>query len=107
MFEFTINEEENPILVEFESQLEVQRGSLSLEAVEEIAKKSAYALNYAMNTIRTMADRITETIDKVAEKPAKVTVEFGLKLDAEAGAFIARAGTEANFLVSLTWEKED
>jgi len=106
MFEFTVNEEENPVLVEFESA-EAQEGGLSPEAVGEIAKKSAYALNYAMNTIRTMADKITETVGKVAEKPAKVTVEFGLKLDPEAGAFIASAGTEAQFLVSLTWKNDD
>jgi hypothetical protein len=32
-------------------------------------------------------------------------VEFGLELNAEAGAFIASASTSANFRVSLTWRR--
>jgi hypothetical protein len=34
-----------------------------------------------------------------------VGVEFGVTLSAEAGAFIAAAGTAANFKVTLTWHR--
>lgn len=34
-----------------------------------------------------------------------ISVEFGLSLSAETGAFIASATAEANFSVSLTWNR--
>ena len=34
-------------------------------------------------------------------------MEFGRKLNAQAGAFIAAAGTEANYKVTLTWKREE
>ncbi len=107
MSEFTIDldaGEELPILVEFTPRPGVRQVSLSL-APEELAGKSALALDRAMSTIRQMAKRVTDAVDKVADKPDKVELEFGLKLDAEAGAYIAKASTEAGFKVVLTWER--
>ena len=52
-----------------------------------------------------MARRVRETVDALTDPPSQVEVEFGLKLDAEAGAFIAKVGTEAAINVKLTWEK--
>jgi Trypsin-co-occurring domain 1 len=39
--------------------------------------------------------------------PPQIAVgEFGVKLSAEAGAFIAWVATEANFKVTLTWRRD-
>jgi len=35
----------------------------------------------------------------------KIEVEFGLKMSASAGVIIASAGMEANFKITLMWEK--
>ena len=40
------------------------------------------------------------------ERPTTVELEFGIKLDAEAGALVARAGAEASFNVKLIWQRE-
>lgn len=76
---------------------------------EELLAKSQQALDSAMRTIQAMAHRVTETVKeiKVAERPDEVEVAFGLKLDAEAGAYLAKAGTEASVAVTLTWKHED
>jgi hypothetical protein len=34
-----------------------------------------------------------------------VAVEFGVKMSAETGAVIAKASTEANFKINLSWKK--
>ena len=54
-----------------------------------------------------MAAKAVNTIKqiKLHERPDSVEVEFGIKLDAEAGALIAKAGTEAAISVKMTWEK--
>ena len=111
MTETTVEREGATILVEFDDLRrtgvqQVSRGPGGIP--EELAGKSARALDSAMGTIQSMAHRVTETVRKmkVAERPDKVAVEFGLKLDAEAGAYIAKASAEAGFKVTLTWERE-
>ena len=106
MTEFTIDEG-TPILVEFAPRPGVRQVSFSIG--EDIAEKSAQALDKAMSTIRQMGHRVSETVKSinVADRPDKVVLEFGLKLDAEAGAYIAKASTEASFKVALTWEQGD
>lgn len=77
---------------------------------QDLAEKSKQAVDIAMATMQSMAHKAVDTIKKikVSERPQKVELEFGLKLDAEAGALVAKAGTEAAIKVTLTWEhKED
>ncbi|HNT76131.1 MAG TPA: CU044_2847 family protein [Anaerolineae bacterium] len=107
MFDFTISGEEGgtPVLVEFAPQAGVRQVGIDLTDPKALAEKSAHALNVAMGTIRAMAERVTATIDGISDKPTEVSVEFGLKLDAEAGAYIAKASAEAGFTVTLTWKK--
>jgi len=109
--EFTINTGEDEILVEFAPLQRPGVRQVSRVALrpEEMAGKSAEALDKAMSTIRQMGNRVTKTIKsiEVVDRPTKVELEFGLKLDAEAGAYIAKASTEASFKVVLTWERPD
>lgn len=103
MTTFGINQDA-PVLVEFEPQPGVVRASL---APEDIVAQSAAALDSAMNTIYHMARRVTATIDALVDRPSEVEVAFGIKLDAEAGAFIAKAGVEGSISVKLTWERSE
>ena len=107
--EFTINTGEDEILVEF-APLQmpgVRQVSRVALGPEEMAGKSALALDKAMSTIRQMGNRVTQTIKsiEVVDRPNKVELEFGLKLDAELGAYVAQVSTEAGFKVVLTWEQ--
>jgi hypothetical protein len=61
-------------------------------------------LDTALARVRPAAESIMQAFDDLA--PKSITVEFGLKLDAEAGAFIARTGVEGHFTVTLTLEPE-
>ncbi len=109
MTDLTIDTGEDEILVEFVPLYRpgVQPVSRLALGPEEMAGKSALALDKAMSTIRQMGNRVTETIKSinVADRPSTVELEFGLKLDAVAGAYIAKASTEASFKVVLTWAR--
>ena len=59
----------------------------SLEQALIAAKPAAEA---AVNAFRSLT-------------PERISVEFGLRLDASAGAVIAKAGVEAHFVVKLEW----
>jgi hypothetical protein len=39
-----------------------------------------------------------------AVNPGEIEVEFGVKLEAEAGAVITKAGSEAHFKITLKWK---
>ena len=99
--EFTLNDGEL-ILVQFSEAQGMQPVSLS---GEDLAKKSAEALDKAMGTIREMANRVVSTVQNinVSDRPTTVEVEFGLALDAEAGALVAKVATQAGFKVKLVW----
>ena len=98
-------EQEEIILVDFE-MLGVR--SIARFSPEDLVEKSKAAIETAMFTMRLMAARAVETIKKikVSERPDKVEMEFGLKLDAEAGALVAKAGAEAAIKVTMTWENK-
>lgn len=91
------------ILVELAPRPGVQQVALPTPA--ELAQRSAEALDKAWDTIRAMADRTSVLIDDLAGNPDKVQLEFGIKLDVEGNAMVAKAGAEAAISVSLTWER--
>jgi len=68
------------------------------------------AFSKGMRLIRTCAEQVSETVRQVstAARPQEVEVKFGVKLTTEAGAFIAKTGTEAQMEVTLKWaQKKD
>ena len=96
--------QDEPILFEF--SIQPGEEEVSLPSVEDLTQKSAEALNQAMGTIKTMAKRTLETIDTLANKPTEVEVEFGIKVNAEAGAIISKVGGEGNIKVKLKWTRD-
>ena len=103
MSTFTINED-TPILVEFAPRPGVRQVSLS---PDDLAEKSAQALDRAMGTIYQMAQRVSALRVTLPNEFTQVELEFGLKLEAEAGALISKVGGEASINVTLTWERSD
>lgn len=100
------NPEEYPILVDFAPAPGV-RGVARISP-EELVEKSKVAVDVAMSTMQSMANKAVTAIKKikVSERPDKVELEFGIKLDAEAGALVAKAGAEAAIKVTMTWEQK-
>jgi len=62
-------------------------------------------LDAALASVRLAAESIHAALADI--NPEEVKVEFGLKLEAEAGAVIAKTGVEGHFTVSLTWPTPD
>jgi hypothetical protein len=91
-----------PILFDFPVRPGVQQVSFD---PAQMAERSAVAVQSAMSTIHQMARRVIATMQAVGEPPAEVAVEFGIKVDAAAGALIARTSGEASLQVKLTWRR--
>lgn len=79
----------------------VTRG-LGGRAVTEQAQQT---FEEAVRRVRPAAQALVACLRGLGDGPDEVEVEFGLQLNAEAGAFIASASTGANFKVSLMWHR--
>ena len=71
-----------------------------------VPEKARQTFEAALEKIKPAAGTIIAKLRGLSDPPDEVGVEFGLKLSAEAGAFVASAGTEANYKVTLTWKRE-
>lgn len=90
-------------------ELSYSRGQArpSINHPQELATKSAQALGQAMGTIQALANRTTETLAKLPNPPSSFELEFGLKMDAEAGALVSKSAEEGNLRVKLMWKPDD
>jgi hypothetical protein len=103
LIEFPL-EDGNTMLVEVE---EPEHGGLvkASRAGEAIAK-AQQTLEKALEKVQPAAQFVIQQLRKLHDSPDEIQVAFGLKLSAEAGAVLASAGAEANYTVTLKWNKE-
>ena len=71
----------------------------------EVAEKAKETLEDALDKIKPAAQSIIDKLRGLTDEPDEIGVEFGIKLNAGAGAIIASAGVEANYKVTLKWVK--
>jgi hypothetical protein len=94
------------IMIEFPpDESGVQTVALLKVNPEEVKEKSEKALAEAMESIVDMACRVNALRNRIPQEFSQVEVEFGIKFNWEVGALLAKAGSEANINVTLTWSK--
>lgn len=71
----------------------------------QVAAIAQESLQQSLDRIRPVVVAMWEKLRHLPESPSRVSVEFGIKLSAEAGVIVARGATEANFVVSLEWSR--
>jgi hypothetical protein len=92
-----------PVLVEV---AEAGDGVVRAARPGEVVATAAESFQAALARFRPMASAMVKQFRELSERPQEISVEFGLKLTAEAGMVIAQTGGEANFKVSLVWRSE-
>jgi len=97
-----IEADEEVILVELTPVAGVRSVSIS---PTDMLEKSKEAMNHAMKSISGMAKKTVKAVKEipVSERPTMISVAFGLKLNAEGNAVVAKAGMEATLNVTMTW----
>ena len=74
--------------------------------VTSVTAQSRLTFEAAIGRVQPAAQSLLDRLRSLADAPDEVGLEFGLELNAEAGAFIASASSTANFKVTLTWRRE-
>ncbi|MBD2077812.1 hypothetical protein H6F86_28770 [Phormidium sp. FACHB-592] len=99
----SVADENSPILVEFAIQPGIEEVGINIPSGTELTKRSAQAISNAMDTIRSMACYVIATMNSLPERPSQVEVQFGIKLNIEGNAVVAKAIGESNISVKLVW----
>ena len=75
--------------------------------------KAAHAASAAVNSmadvlgeVRDAADDAVRTLRTMSAQPARIELAFGIKITGEATAVVAKAGAEAQFHVTVVWERD-
>jgi hypothetical protein len=84
-------------------EVEERGGVVPVAAPGEAAGKAAQTFDEALGTLRPTADAFVSQFTRLDQRPDEARLEFGLGVDVEAGAFIAKMGGTANFKITLTW----
>jgi hypothetical protein len=68
-------------------------------------EKATVGLDQAIAKVRPFAELLLAQLKELSREPDQVSVEFGIKLNVEAGAIIAKTGVEGNCKVTVSWKK--
>ena len=101
------------LLIEVDSSSAIPRrpgdpntaGRVTRKGVGQVVEEAGQRFEEAIDTIRPTAELIVNRLKGLS--PGEISVEFGIKLGAEAGAVITKAITEANFKIDLKWTNPD
>ena len=80
-------------------------GMVRASRVGDRMREASVSLEEALAPIRQAAEATLRTFQ--AAKPNTVELEFGVKLNASAGAVLTKAGVEGHIVVKLGWERKD
>jgi Trypsin-co-occurring domain 1 len=91
------------ILIEVEGP--GNRGPITRGSGVETIQKAAASFEDSRTRIRPVAIQIVKQLGDAIEGSEEVKAKFGVEFSADAEIFIASAGTEANSVVEVTWER--
>jgi len=98
-------EDGNSVLVEVDDS---ETGSVVRSGrPTETITKAQKTFEEAIEKVKPAASAIITKIRSLHDSPDEIEVEFGLKMSADAGAFVASTGIEANYKITLKWKKEE
>ncbi|HEY3960181.1 MAG TPA: CU044_2847 family protein [Solirubrobacteraceae bacterium] len=70
-----------------------------------LIERGTQTLEQSVASISPALRAVLEELRRISTDLTQIELEVGLKLTGEAGMVLARAGTEANFQVHLTWKR--
>jgi Trypsin-co-occurring domain 1 len=72
-----------------------------------VVETASVAFEQALGKLQPMCAAIVGQVWDAVEQPEEVSVEFGVKLSAEAGIILAATSGEANLKISVKWKKQE
>ncbi|HEY8373647.1 MAG TPA: CU044_2847 family protein [Pseudonocardiaceae bacterium] len=92
------------VLVEVD---ENEPGMTRASRAKEVVEAAASSLGSALAGVRKAASEAVRRFRDMDARPDEVQIEFGVRLNAQAGAVIAKSGVDGHLKVKLTWRRMD
>jgi hypothetical protein len=70
-----------------------------------VVEQARESFEQAVARVQPALQGLVRQFRSLTDSPDAMSVEFGLELSAEVGAFVAGASTKGNFKVSMTWDR--
>ncbi|MER5528603.1 CU044_2847 family protein [Streptomyces sp. NPDC002677] len=70
-----------------------------------VIEKAEGTFGSVMHAVRAVARGVAAQMEDFAQRPDTLNVQFGVELNAQAGAIITAAGASAQLTVSLSWNR--
>jgi hypothetical protein len=83
----------------------VMRG-IREELYNSVTETATQTFDAALARLKPAADAVVAQLKTLTHVPDHVEVEFGIKFGAKGNAYLAAADAEANFKVTLKWQRE-
>ena len=87
---------------------EAEGGTVRAGRFGDMIKKVQAKVTFdeAVNQVCTSTERLITRLRDLSDQPSEIEVVFGFKMNAEIGASIAKASSEANYTVTMKWQRE-
>jgi hypothetical protein len=87
---------------------EAEGGTVRAGRLGDMIKKVQAKVTFdeALHQICTSTERLITRLRDLSDQPNEIEVVFGFKMNAEIGASIAKASSEANYTVTMRWQRE-
>ncbi|HEV8603063.1 MAG TPA: CU044_2847 family protein [Gaiellaceae bacterium] len=73
---------------------------------DELLSRADQTLEAAIGHVQPAAEALLQKLLSLSHAPDSVEIEFGLALSASIGAVIAKGSSEANFKITLRWDRD-
>ncbi|MFF0445151.1 CU044_2847 family protein [Streptomyces sp. NPDC004609] len=80
-------------------------GVVSVSRVGDAIAEATGSLEAGLDRVRAVARTTLDRLVAMPEPPEEVTVEFGVRFNAKAGAVIAHTEAEGHLKVSMVWRR--
>lgn len=90
------------VLVQVDKIGPVTRG---MDRADAVTDRASTTFEEAAASVTPAAQALVTKLKGLHDAPDEISLEFGVQLSAEAGAFIAKVATEANFRISMSWKR--
>ncbi|MGW0332490.1 CU044_2847 family protein [Streptomyces sp. NPDC003011] len=84
-----------------------QGGVVDASGASEMVARATASFESALEGVRRAAAAALSRMRDLPQPPDEVSIEFGIQLDAEVGAVLARTGAQGHLQVHLTWRREE
>jgi hypothetical protein len=98
-------EQGGSVIVEVEDR--EPQGSPKVGRGGNLIAESRVKFEQAIDSIKPAATVLIAKLKEISDSVDEIGIEFGITLNSETDAFIARAGMEANFKVTVSWKRRD